>query len=240
MVARIFLFLILSLVAGLSQQIAPIGPRQSSQNTLACCPASATYIATEGFEGVGAPSGWVTRGVPAADFDSIENPLAQSQSLRLTNGAIAIQKNWHSARSEVWYYFLWRRENTIDGASIMYVIDENENPQLYVYLVPTANTIRVGIGPSTHATTSESTSDGNTYHIWVHYKKGTGTDAVLEVHFSTTPTKPADGSGGHAKVTNGGSTIDATGVWFFSEYVGVDWRVDKVRADDEPIGSDPT
>lgn len=235
----ILLFLLLAFSASAQQAIAPVGYREPTATNLACCPASATYIITEGFEGVGAPSGWSDVITAPADYDYLDNPLDQSQSLRLLNGAIAKNKTWHSGMSEVWYYFKWKRVVTVDNGAIFYVIDGSENPLLYVSITGPSHVVQVGLGGAT-ATASDATSDGVTYHFWVHYKKGTGSDAVFEVHYSTTPTKPADGSGGHAKVIGGSSTADATGIWFYSEYSTTDWRVDRVRADDEPIGSDPT
>lgn len=242
MVTRLLIFLCLALTASAQQAILPLLPRVSSGNTTGCCPAAATWIASEDWEGIGKPSGWTTNAISgdhgAVWFDYSTAPLWSSQSLQLTNGGFTYNENWHTAQTEVYYYFMWRREVTIDGAVIMYVVDNAANPLLYVYLVPTANTIRVGLGATT-ATTTATTADGNTYHFWVHYLKGTGANATLEVHFSTTPTKPADGSTFHAKVTNGTATDNATGVWFYSEYAGCDWRIDKVRADDVLIGSDP-
>lgn len=244
MVTRLLIFLCLALTASAQQAILPLLPRVSSGNTTGCCPAAATWIASEDWEGVGKPSGWSTNTISgdhgAVFFDYSVSPLWSSQSLQLTNGGFTYNENWHTAQTNVYYYFMWRPEVTTDGAVINYVTDNAANPLMYVYLVPSSRRVRVGLGAATTTNeTATAITDGSTYHFWVHYQKGTGADAIYEVHWSTTPTKPADGSATHAKVTNGTATGNATGIWFYSEYAGTDWRIDKVRADDVLIGSDP-
>lgn len=44
---------------------------------------------------------------------------------------------------------------------------------------------------------------GTTYYVWVHYLKGTGANAHLDIAFSTTSTRPA-----YVSTTAGGSTLN--------------------------------
>jgi hypothetical protein len=83
-------------------------------------------------------------------------------------------------------------------------------------------------------------STGTTYHVWVHYVKGSGSNAQSSVGFSTDGTRPTSGNK-FTSYSNGTETADADNVRFMEEG-GSNARaiIDKVRVDDATIGDNPS
>jgi hypothetical protein len=57
-------------------------------------------------------------------------------------------------------------------------------------------------------TTVAAMVPNTTYRIWFHFKKGTGSNAIGEVWFDASDTRPASGSNNWAGGTNGQATGD--------------------------------
>lgn len=87
------------------------------------------------------------------------------------------------------------------------------------------------------AYTSITPSAGTTYHLWLEYVEGSGTGSC-SLYVATSATKPGSAS---AARSNLNLTTDAVRIIvgaYLTEVDGVIW--DKVRVDDEVIGSDPS
>ena len=84
-------------------------------------------------------------------------------------------------------------------------------------------------------------STGTTYHVWVKYVKGSGSNAVVEVGFSTDGTRPTSGGTFATQTSGGTATVDTDRIMFgqsSSNTVGA--YFDKVRVDDAVIGDNPS
>ncbi len=117
---------------------------------------------------------------------------------------------------------------------------------LYLEEVGDSNMVRLrvkGGGKTLHAdVTDTETSSGvdialsTTYHIWVHYVKGTGANAVLDVYISTTADKP---SSAQIAISDGDSTGDISFLTWRAQ--DMEWIFDgiKINTDGTAIGSNP-
>ncbi len=201
-----------------------------------------TYIVKQTFEGTGYANSeaWnLSVGTVNSDYTGVV--LAGSQSLlaNLDDAAGRIRLDFTGA-DDLWGYFLFRREGGNPGGDrLLFEITNNGGTsQQFGIFVTTTGALRVFGGTS--ATTVSTTSVGTTYHIWWRYTKGTGSNAVAQVAFSTDGTEPTSGNA-FASVTNGTSTTQGGRVWvgYSSTNAGADFIYDNVLIDDADISSNP-
>jgi len=162
-----------------------------------------TFLVDEGWEGVGIPSGWSsTTGTPNYDYSAV--PLSGSESLYLSIAAAAHRCAVDFTNmDEAWFYFLMRYTNgsAPGGARNVATIALNGSTTA-VANFQIAATLRFNFGA---ANTTLVTTVDTTYHVWLHYKKGTGANSVIDIGLSTTGIRPTSGSG-YAEVLNGAAT----------------------------------
>ena len=86
------------------------------------------------------------------------------------------------------------------------------------------------------ATGTTVISDNVTYHFWVEWTRGTGTDGTMKLFISTTGIKPATPE---ASISNGqGSAVAFFDIGPFG--AGADVVYDNVIISDSPIGNNPS
>jgi hypothetical protein len=101
--------------------------------------------------------------------------------------------------------------------------------------------LKITHGSATASTVSGVSADTD-YNVWVHYKKGTGSNGEMSVGFSTGTTEPTSGDN-YASLTNGTST-NQTDRWQWRNNTATTTRsyyfdsmiVDDVIVDDAAIG----
>ena len=168
----------------------------------------ASPLVKQNFEGTGYDNGetWNTY-ISAGDPDYTGIVLLGSQSLSCFGADFSAQGAYttFSGLSELWGFVMF--EITTNRNS--YIVRHEDSGAAAVFNISVSGTnLRVDDG-SANATTSGTFSLNTPYYLWWHRLKGSGANAVSELWFSSTPTKPADGSSGHAKVTTGTTTTDA-------------------------------
>ena len=79
---------------------------------------------------------------------------------------------------------------------------------------------------------------GTTYHVWADFERKTGSsDSTIKVYYSTNATKPGTAE---AEIAGGSFSADCGRVNFGTRMDVFDYKFDKVRVDDEIIGSNPS
>lgn len=133
-------------------------------------------------------------GSAGADPDYTAVPLAGLKSLRVASNAILQDVTCPTfvAQDEVWAYFLYKAE-TLPTASFeiigAWLAGGGMNANVGVN---SSGTLR--IASSSVGNTVDAISAGTVYHVWFHFKSGTGADGVLDVGFSTNGTRPTSGN----------------------------------------------
>lgn len=214
--------------------------------------AAPTYLASEDFEGTGLPSGWAETGAGTENYDdtTAPSPLQGAQSLRCSTTAQNSRvetPNW-TAIAEIHGYFIMNPINTVAAGNTRKIVTfENQGGGGTEGLsLVNGEEMTISQGAAS-ASTVATISDGVTIHVWFRWKARTGpNDGIGEVWWSTTATKPADGSNNHATTGATGSS-SATGMRSIAvgcapDDGSVTWTIiyDKVRVDDVAIGSNPT
>lgn len=173
----------------------------------------ASPIRKQNFEGTGYDNGetWTeasTGGTPIIDED-YSTALVGLQSLRLQNADFegCETRNSFTGVSEVYGFFRMKWVTKTDG-TIFHQLRTLSSTILVDLSVNSgaSATVHVANGAGSANTTATMTV-GTEYYVWYHYL--TGANATAEVWFSTSSTKPGDGTSGHAKTTVGTVTGDA-------------------------------
>jgi hypothetical protein len=195
--------------------------------------AAPTYLVSEDCEGTGVPSGWANNGTPNWDFN---NPaLAGSQSLFL-DAASKFPTKTFTATPDIWIYLQFQITNTTGWNRDIVVCGDSSSAEL-VKVRPTANReFNLIVGAASTLSAVNVWNEDTTYHAWLHYIKGTGSDAKAYLYWATnTAVRP---SSPLLSKENGTPTADAATVWFR----GMDGSasiIDTIRVDDVEIGSNP-
>src|SRR6185295_9864083 len=144
-----------------------------------------TYLLTEGFEGTGFENtGWTKNGTPNADYTN--TVLHGAQSLNCS-GAQFVWRNFQYAASFN-LYFRVRWITWSDYASVIYWDDSSWGTAASLYADDNRFELSHG-GASALGTTTLVAN--TTYHVWVEWTKGTGSNGTMKLFVSTTGTKPA-------------------------------------------------
>jgi len=173
-----------------------------------------TYLVDENFEGTGAPSGWTVDSGVQVDFDyaTAPAPLFGAQSLRVNAGDHYARKDY-TAQTEVWVKFNWSSPAVMADEKIFTLRDsagaeilraETVNASGYKFIIKCGTANQTTLGSLTAATT---------YYIWGYYKVGTGANAGYRIWFSTTDSRPADGSSSSAGGSDGSRTTNAERIY---------------------------
>lgn len=172
-----------------------------------------------------------TNGIVDED-DTTATVLRGSQQLKIyagDSGQVSATTKSYTASDEIWFH---ARANltAINGSGDVIVIMDSGSTELMNINVQYSTDYVKGVCGSSSITSSTSVSPGNAIHIWGHYKKGTGTDAVYQIWIGTTlnraeATLAVDGS-------NGTRTYQAAKIRLVSSYQNTNYY-DQVIVDDE-------
>lgn len=112
-----------------------------------------------------------------------------------------------TAVDSIYSYFMFRMTAMPTTITSIYLIQTNATVIGQIYVLADG---RMGArqGTGTAAYTVNTVSINTTYHVWFRYSKGTGSDGIATVGFSTDGTKPTSGNG-FAQCTNGNRTEQA-------------------------------
>lgn len=211
---------------------------------------SATYLVKQDFEGTGYDNSeiWTESGAGTANEDSTTTPLVGSQSLRCTSSAntVRVESPNFASITEIHIYFLFKPGNTVASGNTRKILTlENSGAGTAEGIILTDGESLTITHGGADATTVGAMSDGTTYHVWGRWKAKVGaSDGEGEVTFSTDGIKPTTGNPNFASFSNGtgsSTAMRAIAIGNAPDDGNVTWTTDfdKVRVDDEVIGSNP-
>ncbi len=200
------------------------------------------YLVCQGFEGTGYDNSetW-TEYIPGSSVvneDYTTTALVGSQSLYLYNGS-----SWDSTRAYTSftpsgnaYAYAQVRFKTIANSLYFMILEASSTDVAGVQYV-NSSTVRLDCGTSNNSD-SYSISTDTTYHVWLEYQKGTGSNAICRLYLSTTSSKPGTAT---ITITAGSGTGDADGINLDCSGAtsGREIIFDKIRVSSSSIGSDP-
>jgi len=191
--------------------------------------AAPTYLFTEGFEGTGFEnSGWIKHGTSNPDYTNIV--LHGTQSLNCV-GAQYLERPFVFTNS-FYLYFRVRWNTWTDYNNIIYWDDPGWNIVAGLY----ADHNRMELNHGTAKAFGTTTTVANTtYHVWVEWTKGTGSNGTMKLFISTNGVKPATPE---ASITagNGGATQR---IYVGPTSSGPNAIFDRILVGNAPIGSNP-
>lgn len=194
-------------------------------------PASAVsnILIEEDFEGTGTPNGWtVNAGSP--NFDYTTTVIDGSESLYLS-GTTPRTTVAFTPLDEHWGYFRFRCTAFANTPFLWY----NGSGLFFRCRILTNGKIRIYNGSSELATSGASFSINTTYNLWWRAKKGTGSNAEIDVFISTSTTKPSLTVGSSA----GTQTWQTTGMVLDCGASGAAMTYDSFLVSDSEIGDNP-
>lgn len=163
--------------------------------------------------------------------------LQGTQSLRINQSGNKAQTiTSFSAQDEVYIYFLMRGISGFpDNPTRIGFLNDSSTIGMNVN-----NSGTLSLCGNVCATTVGTMTAGTTYHVWFHYKKGSGSDQISEAAFSTDGIRPTSGDN-YAIISNGTRTSQITSFQFVWDAFNFTQQVifDKVRISTNCIGSNP-
>lgn len=197
--------------------------------------AAPTYLVKQGFEGTGYDNSetWTENAAPNEDYTTSPAPLVGSQSWQ-TAAVGGEAYTSFTAQDEVWAYAMCNIQTLADNRNIFQIRDSGGTYVLSLKAYADGHLQILNFATSVN-TSAGLISNGTTFHVWLHYIKGTGANSTGELYVSSNDTRPGSPQ---ASTTTAGSTAQAARVavmgWSDGNYI---W--DKVRVDDVSIGSAP-
>ena len=202
-----------------------------------------TYLLEENFEATGYDeTGWTNIGVGTIDPDDATSPapLVGTESVRfVTSSSVAsIAGSTFTPLAEGWGYLQIHWVTTQVGNRV-FIRLRGGTIALCEIRRNSDGTVRITQGAAT-ATTVGTLDEDTTYHVWWYYNDDSGPDdGIARVAFSTDGTKPTSGDN-FAEATGGTQTVDVDNIEIGNITSGIEDKImDKVRTDDEDIGSNP-
>lgn len=206
--------------------------------------AAQTWLLQETFEGTGYdnPQGVTFSETGTVDENETGVVLDGSQSASITyttaTGGITTVPAL-TAVDSIYSYFLFRMTAMPTTITSIYLIQTGATVIGQIYVLADG---RMGArqGTGTAAYTVNTVSINTTYHVWFRYSKGTGSNGIATVGFSTDGTKPTSGNG-FAQCTNGNKTDQANTCKLYGNKDGTGGvnYYDKWYVSDSEIGSNP-
>jgi hypothetical protein len=191
--------------------------------------ATPTYLLKEGFEGTGFENaGWTKGGTPNADYTS--TVLDGTQSLNTVGAQYIVRPFSYGNSFSMYLRARWNAWS--DYHSILFWEDGNWGGAAGLWADDNVFHITHG---SKFAPGTTQINANVTYHVWIDWVRGSGTNGTMQLFVSTTPVKPAVPE---ATVTSG------TGAPTARMYVGPfgsgpNVIFDNLLVDDAVIGSEP-
>ena len=177
------------------------------------CTVEATLIYSQDFEGTGTPTGWtIDHGSPNFDYSAV--PLVGLQSLRLPAGSFVDYGTLNNP--ELWFKFYLKVETLPSIATPIFTVANSLFNSIHDVIIETDGRLSIGdhLG-NMNASTVDAISTGTVYNVWVHFKKGTGTDQFGEVSFDIPGNPRPDSGNKHASASDGHQT--SNGMYFYHE-----------------------
>lgn len=160
-----------------------------------------TFVVNDGFEGVGAPSGWSNiSGTP--DYDYTTTVLADAQSCFVgTNGVACVAAVSFTNMAEYWSYWLMRFVGSTPGGAANWHTTRPNGGGTPSHTCSLTAALKLSWNPGGSAIApATAIVIGTTYHVWLYYKAGTGADGLSNIGFSTDGVRPTSG-GTYAQTT---------------------------------------
>lgn len=198
-----------------------------------------TFLINEDCEGTGVPAGWTTvSGSPNWDYTTV--PLAGAQSLYIASAAAVNRSRVDfTDQTEVWIYFLFRLTNGSAPGVTSTIGGLGANGGALNQTLSLTTGTRLSFASFSPATALIADT---TYHVWLHYKQGSGANAAVDIGFSTTGIRPTSGGTYASSVAD--SSTNLAGRFFLGPTVttaGYDQIWDNIRiAADSQIGDSGT
>lgn len=194
----------------------------------------ATYLVSDDLEYANSAeaiaAGWTLSSTPLIGYNTSPAPLQGAYSFALDSG-VDIANISFPAQDEAHAYFMFSPSAGLLTASrnLVYL------GGLLLIHFSTTGSFRIYNGTLSSGTGSFIMTAGNTYHVWLYYKKGTGANGVSSVWINTTPTKPAT-----PDVTRIGDATTQASSFQFGPTGGTVLAIfDKLRVKATDVGSDP-
>jgi hypothetical protein len=188
-----------------------------------------TYLFTEGFEGTGFENaGWNKSGTPNENYTT--TVLDGAQSLNCS-GAQHIWRTFQYATSFNLYFRVrwaaWR-----DYANVIYWDNNNWGTAASLY----ADDNRLQIAHGSAAALGSTVLAANvTYHVWVEWTRGTGSNGTMKLFVSTSGAKPTTSE---ASITTGSGAATER-IYVGPTSTGPNVIFDRILVDDLPIPGNP-
>lgn len=207
-------------------------------------PSAVSYDFTETFEGSQTDSqtetgydntGWTSSTASNTPRDTTSpSPLAGTYSWRSATSGI-LSRTITTTGEFHWYCII--NLQTATANELMFELREAGAANVGAVRLRATDTVRIEHPSGT--TVSSNASNGTlaantTYHLWIDWAKGTGSNGTMALYIATTATKPGSPT---LSMTNGTSTADATTWRFIGPTAGV---IDNIVFDyNTTIGSNP-
>jgi len=189
-----------------------------------------TYLFTEGFEAVGFDNtGWIKHGTPNPDYTT--RVLDGAQSLNCS-GAQYVERPFIYGDS--FYLYFRARWNTRRNSRFVVYWDDSKFNVVASLFVDHSSRLEINHGTASVLGTTP-VAVNVTYHAWVEWTRGSGTNGTMKLFVSTTGLKPAHAE---ATITNGNGGAPSR-IYFGPTQSGPNVIFDRILVDDVPIGSNP-
>ncbi len=187
------------------------------------------YLLSEGFEGPGFENaGWSVSGTPNPNYTT---PALDGLESLNTVGTQHVWRPFANATTFSMYF----RVRWSAWTSYTSVINwDNSSWGAAAGVWAGANRLYISHGTQ-EATGTAPLNPNTTYHVWVEWTRGTGTNGTMKVYVSTTGAKPA---GADATITTGNGAATAR-MYMGANAAGSNVMFDRVLIADIPIGSNP-
>jgi hypothetical protein len=200
------------------------------------------YLVEENFEDTGTPTGWtVIAGTP--NFDVATDPGEGSQSAQFDGSAATVSAD-HTAfanRGEAWGYFRAKFTSAFPGGGreiVRFQVDGSQSSGSEIRVTDSGGLLIV-VGTTASTETVAKMSLDTWYDIFWYHKKGTGSDGIGWVAFST---DGSIGTGNNLSIRsnmNGTTDIDIARVTAQFSTTGPNWFVDRFLVHDSAISASP-
>lgn len=184
-------------------------------NATTDAPFPESYYLLETAEGSGFSYGaWSKSGDAGyvVDPDYQTNKISGNDSVyiyRLSFGVTSCYRNI-TLSDEIWARFRFKFFTLRENVRFFSITDASTAALLNLRV--TGGKLRL-TSSATGTDSTESLAANTHYWVWVHYKKGTGTNAIAEAWFSESNTKPDNSSGFYSYITNATRTTQARTIY---------------------------
>jgi len=206
----LFLFFAFSIFASQSWAVIYI---QSSSSTSECD----GKIVCQNFEGVGYDNGetWIETSYTDEDFTDTILRGAESMASGNQSGTGGGSVYTVVSGSEMWGHFLYRQDTNVAAGDYFFSIRESDGSTNVFRIYQNSNgTLAMRLGSSFVSYTTDAVSADMTYHIWWHYKEGTG-DAEGQLKFTPISTMSRGAWTGSAALSKTDGTAGTAARMYF-------------------------